>query len=733
MIAVMTNVERLKSRWSASRAAGAPAAAGPELTRPDSAARLIRLVSVLPAMLAVAWLLAGLPLLLLHSFRPVPMLVIAVPLATLLTWVVLRQVPYQPLYPPDRQDAVHGRTPWWSAAALLTVALAFGADQFAYRSQQIIVQRDPAAYVQFASWIARHGYLPIPDDPAAFGGMHGVLSFDSAAFEPVGHALAPQFMAGQPMTLAAGFWLGGVSAAVAMNALIATCGVLALGGLTARLVGPRWAPLAALALAVTLPEQFTARSAFSEPLVQVLLLGGLCLVIDALSLARPGARLLAVLGGLAIGLTLVVRIDGASDMLPLIPYCGMLAVQRRRVALPLAAALCVGVAYGLADGVILTRPYLHMISGSLRPLAAIAVVLTGLTGTAVLILRDRLSGRQESALTRSERPGSRWIPWLVAAVPGLVIAGLVIRPYVQTVHGEPTAGARLAMIGYQVLDHLPVQPTRLYYELSLHWVFWYLGLPAVLLATVGGAVLARRCVQGAAPEWVLPLVAFGWIIVATLLRPAITPDQPWASRRLVPGVLPGFILLAIWAAAWLTGQLRARGVGLLVRGVAATLLAMMLVLPAVVTSFGLAARRGGPLGVRVVATGTASQATFQGEIAAVAHLCASLPGNASVVFVDRRVGDELAEVVRGMCGVPSARLVPPRLDAERAVVAGIGAAGRTPVLLAATSGELSRFGGYPRRIIALSGRDDEHTLETPPLGTDRLRIVVWLSEPGLTR
>ena len=61
------------------------------------------------------------------------------------------------------------------------------------------------------------------------------------------------------------------------------------------------------------------------------------------------------------------------------------------------------------------------------------------------------------------------------------------------------------------------------------------------------------------------------------------------------------------------------------------------------------------------------------------------------------------------------------------------AAGRMPVLLSATSGELSRFGGYPRRIIALSGRDDEHTLETPPLGTDRLRIVVWLSEPGLTR
>ncbi len=97
-----------------------------------------------------------------------------------------------------------------------------------------------------------------------------------------------------------------------------------------------------------------------------------------------------------------------------------------RLALPLAAALCVGVSCGLADGVILTRPYLHMISGSLLPLAAIAVLLTVLTGTAVLILRNRPSGREESALTRSDRPRSRWIPRLAAAVPCVVIAGLVI-------------------------------------------------------------------------------------------------------------------------------------------------------------------------------------------------------------------------------------------------------------------------------------------------------------------
>ena len=79
------------------------------------------------------------------------------------------------------------------------------------------------------------------------------------------------------MLLAVGFWLGGVKAALAMAPLLGACGVLVFGGLVARLVGPRWAPLAALVIAVSVPEQFTSRSTYSEPLAQILFLGGLCL------------------------------------------------------------------------------------------------------------------------------------------------------------------------------------------------------------------------------------------------------------------------------------------------------------------------------------------------------------------------------------------------------------------------------------------------------------------------
>jgi hypothetical protein len=709
------------ARTTAGASPPAQAADAPGAVPADPAGRLFRQLTVVPALLAMAWLLAGLPLLLLGAFTPVLMLVVSVPLAAVLAALGLRRMPARPGLLAGLGQAP-ARTPWWTVAALVAVAVAFGVDQAIYHSQQIIVQRDPASYIQFGAWIARHGSLPIPKDAAAFGGTHGVLSFYGPAFHPVGHSIVPQFMAGLPMTLAGGIWAGGVGLAVAAGALLGACGVLALGGLVARLVGPRWAPLGALILALSLPEQFTSRSTYSEPLAQVLFLGGLCLIIDSFGIGKAGdatgRRRLAALGGLAVGLTLLVRIDGASDMLPLIPYCGLLLLARSRQALPLIGGVAAGAAYGVIDGVVLSRPYLSSIKGSLLPLIGIAGVLLVVTGAAVAVL------------WRRGLPDLRgnWLPNAAAALAVAVTAGLVLRPYVQTVHGQRTVSDIRAMTGYQRADHVPIDPTRLYYEISLHWVFWYIGIPAVVLATIGAAILARRSVQGRAPAWTLPLMSFAWIIVATLLRPGITPDQPWASRRLVPGVLPGFIVLALWAASWLAGWLRQRGTGRVLRAGAVTVLGAALVLPAAITTFGIS-YQDGPQGVRLVADGFAGKTTYAGEIAAVRGMCAAIGDNASVVSISPGTADQMAQVIRGMCGAPAATLghATPRLMRE--VVRGIRAAGRRPVILAAGGGRLLPYAPHPRRILLLHTQVDEHALTAPPRHTLNLTYSVWMGLP----
>jgi hypothetical protein len=579
------------------------------------------------------------------------------------------------------------------------------------------VMRDPASYAQFGYWIAHHGSLPIPADRAAFGSKQHALSFNSLAFYQVGRGhIVPQFMAGLPMVLALGYWIGGLGAALAMAPVLGACAVLTFGGLAARLVGPRWAPAAALVLAIALPEQFTSRATYSEPLVQVLFLGGLCLVIDSFDANSIGARVTAAIGGLALGLTILVRIDGASDILPVIPYCGLLLIGRRQQAMPLITGLIAGAAYGAADGLLLSRPYLTSIKTSVYPLALTGLVVTGITALAVAALW----------LDGPPRVRGKWLPNAIALLPIVVITGFAIRPYLQTVRAKTDPITAATMAGYQQKNHLPVDPTRTYAEITLHWVIWYVGVPAVVLGTFAAALLSRRCLRGNAPTWTLPLMVFAWVTVTCLYRPAITPDHPWASRRLVPGVLPGFILLAVWAASWLVDRLRQRGFGRFACGALATCCAVALTLPAATTTFGLAVERGGPLGLRLAANGLAFKPTYRGEISAVDRLCAAIPRGSSVVIISNRVANLYTEVIRGMCADPTARIKYPNFKTVEAVVRRIQLAGRQPVLLATWPEALRRYGGTPRLVMKLHIRQDVSILLTPPLGTSVFKEHLWM-------
>ena len=735
------------ARPDTSGSATSGAARGARPAPEDTAGRLLGRLSVLPALLVMAWLLAGLPLLLAHHFAPIPMLVVSVPLAVILVTGGLRWTPGVRLigarWPaalpghaqpesaePEPGSADPGaaeagetpgqaRTPWWAVAGVVAVAVAFGVDQMIYHTQQILVMRDPASYLNFGYWIAHHGSLPIPQGRAAFGLSPKGLTFDSPAFYQVGRNIVPQFMAGLPMILAGGMWAGGVAAAIGMGPVLGACGVLAFGGLAARLVGPRWAPLATLVLAVSLPDQFTGRATYSEPVAQILFLGGLCLVIDALHRGGKAARVLGALAGLALGLTLLVRIDGASDILPVVPYIGLLLLGRRRHALPLLAGLVVGGAYGLVDGVLLSRPYLTSIKSSLEPLA----LLTGLVIIVTLLVIAWRWDRGVPAI------GGRWLPNAIGVLAVLVIAGFAVRPYVQTARAPTDQTTKSVMARFQIGNHLRVDPTRTYAELSLKWVFWYIGVPAVVLAVIGVAVLSRRCLRGQAPTWTLPLVAFAWAIVTFLYRPAITPDQPWGSRRLVPSVLPGFILLAVWATAWLVGRLRRMETGRVLRVGLAACLVVLLVAPAVITTFGLKLRSGGPAGVKVAAVGLAFKTSYQGEIGAVSGLCAAIPPGSSVLIISGGIAGKLAQVIRGMCDTPTADINRARPATVTRDLQSIARAGRRPVLLASTRSQLIRYGGPIRRIMDLRTTWDAHTLTTPPLNPWPLTVTVWMAEP----
>ncbi len=314
---------------------------------------------------------------------------------------------------------------------------------------------------------------------------------------------------------------------------------------------------------------------------------------------------------------------------------------------------------------------------------------------------------------------SGWLPNAAAALAVLILIGLAVRPYLQPVRHRSAA---------QAAAHVRVNPPSVFWAMSLDWVFWYIGVPAVLLGTLGAALLARRCLRGRAPAWTLPLMVFAWIIVTVLARPAIVPNQPWASRRLVPGVLPGLILLAVWAAAWLVGWLRQRGYDRVIQAGLATVCSVALVLPAAVTSFGLGIATGGPVGVRPVAHGLALKRTYAGEIAAVDRMCAAIPPGSSVVIIDGQTAGWFSQVVRGMCGEPTAWMEP-RPAGVRQVISAIRQAGRRPVLLGVSRSQVTPY-GPAREVLALRTREDVRLRTAPPMITKPRPITVWMTEPA---
>lgn len=776
---------------------------GSGLTRRPAAGAVLAAASIAPAVALTGWLLAGLPLLLAGAFTPLTAVPLGAAAAAALWW-----------WGPRRSSPVI-EVGGWSVAGVFGVAVISAVVNGLLHSEQLVVRRDPATYAQYAIWLAEHGSLPIPRREAAFGGPDPGLIFASSGFYDVDGAVLPQFMAGPPLIFTVGHWLGGISGMLLTPPLLGALGTLAVAGAAARLVGARWAPLAALLYAVSLPVFYTSRTTFSEIPSSILLFGGLCLLLDArerlrgdipsgasrTGAARPygGARRVAALAGLVLGTATLVRIDGLRDILPVAAYAGLLlALSRLRSAdrglaadaplgAPLLAGLAAGVTAGLGAGLALSRPYLEYLRGSLVPLLAVCATVLVLTALAVL-LGPRLARAlppAEASTTRTGRAGAaegppgegaggaagagrsaggrgpRWrraLPDAVAFAVVLATIGFAVRPLVHTVRREPDNPAdalTTAFVGaVQRANGLPHDPTRLYYEESFYWVVWYAGPVVVLLASLAAAVLARRLVRGAERHWLPPLITIGWATATTLLIPAITPDHPFASRRLVPIVIPGVILLGVWGLRLVHDHARRAGRGPRVLRAIVGVGVVLAVAPPV-----------------AVSAGTALAPVERGEAAAVAAMCEAIPRDASVLIVERVTGDRFTQVVRGMCGVPTARVripggsvspaggqekadsgyredgprggsggspregeardggadVAPREEAER-LIDRVRAAGRRPVLLAAEESQLLAY-GRPRRVFHLRALQDDRSLSAPPNAPWSLAIDVWAAFP----
>lgn len=658
--------------------------------------------------------LVAMPLSLAHLWRPV----VALPVLLVALAVALRA----------SRCVIARPMPPWSLALCLAIAAGAGIWAAATHDEHVVLRRDAGSYALYGQQLADHHGLPIDVQVDRLGGAKVVddpdVTVASPGFYRQGRGdsttVVPQFLIGTPAWLSVGMWLGGWTGLLVMPAVLLGLALVALGALAAATVGPRWAPLVVLATAVSAPVLHAGRSTYSEPAALLALCAAMALLASATEQGerRPEqARSIGLLAGLLLGGAGLVRIDALREVVLLVPVVVLLAFRKHVATRPLVVGTAIGLASAAVVDVALARPYLRLVGGSLVPLIGLGVVAVA-AGVGLLAFLQR---RPPSVEARWRR----WLPWVAAGLVVAIAVGLATRPWWMVDHqasGAPGSGSVAVL---QAAQGLPVDGTRTYAEQSLTWVVWWLGLAAVVLAGVGaalaaygaGRVVARR--DRALSPWIGPFVVGIGSIVLILLRPGITPDHPWADRRLVVSVLPGCVLLGTAAVAQLV-RLARRRAPLPVLGAAVVVGALALAYPAWQATRPMDRQR-----------------TELGELGAVRTVCASFRPGDVAVLIGERTTNEWVEVLRGVCNVPTlgvhVRGTNTSTDAGRAaLVAALGRvvpevqAGGGHVVLVADREELIRAAGAAAtQLVLVHTTEDQRLLTQRPSGSEPLDINLW--------
>ena len=589
---------------------------------PASAATLWRLLGVLPDLLVSAlagFTVSAMALMLFGAFDPLPVMLLGCAAGLAFARFAIVPLPALP---------VGERAPVLLATGLCVFAAVGNA---AMSAEYLFIARDPAIYTAAARWLMDHPSLVIHTQAGVFG-AHPGLEPGSPGFEAIADGrVAVQGLQGLPVLMAVGGWVAGEGGLLRVNALVGALALLAVFGLVRRVAGS-WPALGAMSvLTVSLPFLAFTRSAYTEPLTTVFLVGGLGVLWRGIEERRLTCVLAA---GTVLGSAALVRIDGYLA-LPCLVVVG---------AVMMASGLPVGLAAGVrrtgvADAVALLAPvvaisalalatldrlgqsYLRLIRPELLTLGAFTLILV--LGCAAVLISVRASPGVRAVLTRA-RPG-------IGVGAGLAVlvgfAALASRPlWLVSRLNSPVGFEQLGEL--QARLGLPIEPQRSYEEQTLNWLAAYLGWPVVVLGAIGLAWLTYRAIAGWQPH-LLPVVLVVLAVATVYLnRTGIFPDQIWAVRRFMPVVIPG--LLVGTAAA--LGAVARRGRGGVVAASASWLLIM-----------GTTAAASAPL---------VAKAEYAGELTEVLAVCARLGSDGALLLEGGYPNLGYVQPFRSFCDVP---------------------------------------------------------------------------------
>ncbi len=609
---------------------------------------------------------------------------------------------------PRAQERARPRRRSWSLTALGACVVALGqlAGNATNMSRHVVGDRDPGLYLLIGKWLAEHGSLVVPAT-SLWSGMGVSFSMSSAGvYTMPDGTLQFQFAHMMSVLLAEADNLGGDGLMFMVPAVLGAIGLCTIYAVGCRLVRRPWVVLAAVAgFALSLPELNVTRDAYSEPATQVLLWGGVLLLLRAYE-TRSAA--IASVAGLAIGGTLMTHIDAVIYLapLPLFAALGWLTARDRRDRGSLAPVIAFGLlgviptaALGTIDVLDRSGLYYENLTPQMHALYRLLELTTILAVVIVVAwsARPALARRLASWTAGHRKLLSSVASWAVGV--GLA-AAWALRP-ATAVYG--LNGVVSAVVGQlQASLGLPAQPGRTYAEQTLRWFEWYIGPIAVALAIIGLCLLVTMAIRSGSVPATVVLVLVGGIAALYLWGPSNTPDQIWVTRRYATGALPLFALAAALA--------------LDVGATAVARVAEARAWAGRVAMVGAAGLVAFPLGTLWPVRDFHSEANF---LHAVQEVCRVIGPHAAVALPQ---GDydavTLPITLQDWCHVPTAVLARPQPEKDMVYVAeALKQRGRVLWILGSSTTAISgAVPGLSSTLIGTAVSNDElaKTLEGPP-------------------
>lgn len=402
-----------------------------------------------------------------------------------------------------------------------------------FASQHLFTNRDPATYNTAAIWLSGHQNLNI-EKPSSLN----ALSVPGIETESLGYSTNPSddtklHAQGAHLLPALQALVGeifGLKGILGINIVFGGIALLAFYGFGRLFMKPQWAALACLTLAASLPMIFMSRDSYTEPLTLAFLFGGLSLLYCAMNDRRHWQWWLA---GLVIGVSALTRIDAYLAFIGIeLAAIGLLMIAQKKDRTKLlgsvswlAGGLAIGGYLGWLDIVLLSTSYYH----AHYPLIIKELAL--MLGLVVVGLIAVPLNWHFNILNWLEKATRKWRDRLLSVLIGGFFVVLASRP--------------LWYIGLH--DRSLASSPRTFSEQTINWIIWYIG-PILMIAGIAGLIMVILRLMRIKDKRLLPFIMV--LVVSSflyLLNPNITGDQVWATRRLLPVVTPGFILLGMLA------------------------------------------------------------------------------------------------------------------------------------------------------------------------------------------